>query len=246
MKVAIVGMGNMGTALYESFGDDLIAIKRGDDFEVVKDASQIWLCVKPLQLTEVLQELKKFIREDQLVVSIVAGKKIASIKKELGTNHPVVRVMPNTPLLVGYGMSGWVCSCEVTATQKSAVKKLLMAVGEEIEFRDEDWIDKVTAISGSGPAYFFATIEALLVGANSLGFSDDEATQLVRQTFMGAAQLLKQTGKSAKELREMVTSKGGTTEAALKVLKDKRFEEIWLVAVRAAHKRCYDLGKETK
>lgn len=250
-RIALIGMGNMGTALVEGWvrsgvvaERNLIKVTRNDDLRVIEKAEQIWVCVKPVQLIEVLQNIKNIIDEHQLLISIAAGIKIRTIKKYLGKpKQPVVRVMPNTPLLVSKGMSGWVASSEVSVTQKNQVRKLLGAVGVEMQLRREQQLDVVTAISGSGPAYFFAMVEALAGAARKLGLPEREALILVYQTFFGAAALMQETGRSAKDLREAVASKGGTTEAALKVLKKKNFDNIWVPAVKAAHDRAMELGK---
>ncbi len=150
--------------------------------------------------------------------------------------------MPNTPARIGYGMTGWTATPEVTAAQKESARAILGAMGKEIYFDDEKYLDMVTAVSGSGPAYFFFLAESLSEAAVKIGLPQKQAEEMVAQTMLGAAQLLAQSGQSAAILRQNVTSKGGTTEAALKVFESAEFRGLAAKAVRAAYERAKELG----
>jgi len=153
--------------------------------------------------------------------------------------------MPNTPAQVGIGMSGWTASAAVTLAQKEKAKAILAAMGAEIYFDNENYLDAVTAVSGSGPAYFYLFAESLIDAAVNIGVPRPDAEQLVRQTMLGAAQLFIRSGQSPADLRRAVTSKGGTTEQSLKVFEDGDLAGLVASAVRAAWLRSQELGKKT-
>lgn len=267
MNIGVIGLGNMGQALVlgwlksgvlnkanlrisTKMGSPALKFANDKNVNVVEDnrgvaakSDLVWICVKPQQISEVLMEIREELK-NKLLVSVAAGVKIKTISHLLGNGrHEIVRVMPNTPLLVGGGMSGWVFNQHVAKKRLMMTRKLLGAVGEEMEFSREEDLEAVTAISGSGPAYFFATVEALIQAGRKLGLTVAQAQKLVNQTFIGSAAMLAETGQSAEELREMVTSKGGTTEAALKVLRERKLAYVWLLAVRAAQRRARELSK---
>ena len=176
----------------------------------------IVLAVKPQNLPEVLAALKGKLTPGQLALSIAAGVRISTINS--GLEHEcVVRAMPNTPAQVGWGITGWTATPAVTKTQKGWARVILGVMGQEIYFDDETYLDRVTAVSGSGPAYFFLFAEALTEAAIDIGLSRQEAERLVLQTMLGAAHLLEKSDRPPDELRHNVTSKGGTTEHALEV-----------------------------
>jgi pyrroline-5-carboxylate reductase len=216
----------------------------GSNRTAAKDKDIIVLAVKPQHIPEVLAELKGYVKSTQLVLSIAAGVKIKTISQGL-EHKKIVRVMPNTPAQVGFGMSGWTATEAVTQPQQEQARAVLAAMGKEIFFRDEKYLDIVTAISGSGPAYVFLFAECLIEAAVSLGLTRDKAEELVLQTVLGAAQLLVKAGQPPAELRRAVTSKGGTTEGALKVFEDGGFAGLVEEAVRAAYLRARELGDET-
>jgi pyrroline-5-carboxylate reductase len=213
----------------------------GNNRAAVKDKDIIVLAVKPQNIPEVLSDLKGHIKPKQLVLSIAAGVKIDTIAEGLG-HKKIVRAMPNTPAQVGLGMSGWTATNAVTAAQKEQARTFLAAMGEEIFFVDENTLDIVTAVSGSGPAYFYLFAESLIESAVKLGLKRENAEKLVVQTMLGAGQLLSQSGQSPTELRRAVTSKGGTTERALKVFEDSGLAGLVTAAVRAAYRRARELG----
>jgi pyrroline-5-carboxylate reductase len=207
----------------------------------VASAETLLLVVKPQDMAAVLEEIKSKINPAAVVISFAAGKTIAFIAQGLGTGNPVVRVMPNTPTLVAAGMAAASMGPGVTEAQKQFVLGFLAATGKVIEVT-EDLQDAVTATSGSGPAYFFAFVEAMVAGAKELGLSDQDATTLTVQTIVGAAKLLDESGKSATTLRENVTSPNGTTAAALASFAASDLNSIVAKAMKAASDRSQELA----
>ena len=263
-SVGIIGAGVMGEALIAaliSYGvkPELITISekrkdRSDELsnryginvaeidDNVSTAQVLLLVVKPQDIAGVLEEIKVDFLPGCLVISFVAGKKISYIADLIGTGaNPVIRVMPNTPTLVGAGMSAISCCGLVTAEQREFVLGFLGAVGKVIEVAEE-LQDAVTATSGSGPAYFFRFVEAIVDGAQLLGLSKEVATQLTVQTMIGAAKLLEESGKSATTLREDVTSPNGTTAAALASLDSDQISRMVSTAMKAARDRSQELA----
>jgi pyrroline-5-carboxylate reductase len=262
-KVAVIGAGVMGEALISaliSYGvkpefitisekrderaAELIAkysIKAAPLAANVSSADALLLVVKPQDMGAVLEEIKGSINPAAVVVTFAAGKTISFISNGLGTGNPVVRVMPNTPTLVGAGMAAASMGAGVTDAQKGFVLGFLAATGKVIEV-GEELQDAVTATSGSGPAYFFAFVEAMVAGAKELGLSDADATTLTVQTIVGAAKLLDESGKSATTLRENVTSPNGTTAAALASFVSSDLNSMVAKAMKAARDRSQELA----
>jgi len=262
-KVAVIGAGVMGEALISaliSYGvkpefitisekrderaAELIAkysIKAAPLATNVSSADALLLVVKPQDMGAVLEEIKGSINPAAVVVTFAAGKTISFISNGLGTGNPVVRVMPNTPTLVGAGMAAASMGAGVTDAQKGFVLGFLAATGKVIEV-GEELQDAVTATSGSGPAYFFAFVEAMVAGAKELGLSDADATTLIVQTIVGAAKLLDESGKSATTLRENVTSPNGTTAAALASFVSSDLNSMVAKAMKAARDRSQELA----
>ena len=207
--------------------------------ELLAKASTILLVVKPQDMQTTLREMVGHCDQKTLLISFAAGKTIQSIADEIGENRPIVRVMPNTPALIGLGASGYSIGSGVSEEQKSFVRSFLAATGIAIEVA-ENLQDAVTATSGSGPAYFFAFVEAMVDGA--VGLAREDATQLTIQTITGAAALLGQSGDSPKTLREKVTSPNGTTAAALASFSQSELSEVVAKAMQAAAKRSQELG----
>jgi pyrroline-5-carboxylate reductase len=212
------------------------------DLSVAKSCSCVLLAVKPQDFAKLLDELKTHIKNGTVVVSIAAGKTIKNILSFFRSSIPVARVMPNTPALIGQGISGICFSRNVTSRNKRKVTDIFRSVGEII-LVEEKMMNAVTAVSGSGPAYLFYFIEAFLRGAIDRGFSHAQAAKLVMSTIKGATALMEATGKDPKELRMMVTSKKGTTEAAIKTLEKKYFANIFRSAIKAAEKRAHELSR---
>tara|TARA_Y100001960_G_scaffold165171_1_gene173416 strand:+ start:451 stop:1257 length:807 start_codon:yes stop_codon:yes gene_type:complete len=200
------------------------------------------LAVKPQQITQVYSDLGGSFNQNQTVVSIAAGITINSLVNGLQHDR-VVRVMPNTPAQIGQGMSVWTATENVPMQDKQYVKTLLSTLGSEWFVEDEDFIDMATAISGSGPAYVFAFIESLINAGISIGMPSEMAETLVKETFAGSSNLAKISEHSPSKLREMVTSPGGTTAAALPELVNGGLENIVANAAKAALNRAKELGK---
>jgi pyrroline-5-carboxylate reductase len=210
--------------------------------EAVAGKDIVVLAVKPQNLTEVMQGLNGKVIDNQLVLSIVAGAKIKTISQ--GLNHSaIVRAMPNTPAQIGEGMSVWTATPEVTEEQKQSAKAILGAMGKEIFVADEGYLDMATAVSGSGPAYFFLMVEALVEAAVEIGLPGDTAQELVVQTLLGSGRFLQASGETPAELRSKVTSPGGTTAAALEQFEKGDFSALVKRAVKAAYERAKELGK---
>jgi pyrroline-5-carboxylate reductase len=188
-----------------------------------------------------LAEISSSVSPAAVLVSFAAGKKIDFISSQLGKANSVIRVMPNTATMVGAGMAAISLGAGVTAEHRDFVTGFLGKSGEVVEVT-EDLQDAVTATSGSGPAYFFAFVEAMISGAKGLGLSHEVATQLTVQTLVGAAKLLSESGKSASELRENVTSPNGTTAAALKSFNDGDLDSLVAKSMQAARDRSIELA----
>jgi len=263
MKTAVIGAGNMGEALIAgliAYGETPASIavceKRADRAselttrygisiaeiaDSVRDADVVLLVVKPQDMATVLAEVGSAINPAAVVVSFAAGKKIDFISSNLGTANSVIRVMPNTATMVGAGMAAISLGNGVTPAQHQFVAGFLAKSGQVVEVA-EDLQDAVTATSGSGPAYFFAFVEAMVAGAKELGLSTEVATQLTVQTLIGAAKLLTESGKTATELRENVTSPNGTTAAALNSFSEGELEKLVAKSMKAARDRSIELA----
>ena len=200
------------------------------------------LAVKPQMMEEALGQAREGISPKTLVVSIAAGISIAYLQERLGTDCRVVRVMPNTPALVGAGAAGIALSPNCTPDDGEVVQTIFEAVGIAVMV-PETALDTVTALSGSGPAYFFYVVECLVKAAVAQGLDEEQATRLAGQTLLGSGRLLAESGEPAGVLRERVTSKGGTTEAALKRFREDGLERVLKAGVDDAAARSKELGK---
>ena len=266
MKIAFIGGGVMAEAMIKGIlgqgvarpkditasdinPERLSALSQGygiktsaDNRQAMEGADVVVLAIKPQNLKEVLDGIRGQAKE-QLILSIVAGASIAAIAKGLGHNL-VVRAMPNTPAQIGEGITVWTASDEVSKGQKKMAQSILGALGKEIYVSDEKYIDIATAVSGSGPAYIFLVIEALVDAAMHIGWPQETAGELVLQTVLGAARLAQETGKQPAELRKVVTSPGGTTEAALLQLEQGGLRALIDRAVIAAYEKARILGSK--
>jgi len=213
-----------------------------DNRAAVQGADVIVLSVKPQTLPQVMPALSGSVPAGAFVLSIIAGAKIAAISKGLG-HAAIVRSMPNTPAQIGRGMTVWTASAAVTDAQQSQTREILGALGMEVYVEEEAFLDAATALSGSGPAYVFLFMEALMEAGVQLGFSPDAARQLVLQTVQGSAEYAGCSELDLPQLRQQVTSPGGTTAAALRSFDADGFREVVLRAVQAAHRRSIELGK---
>ena len=209
--------------------------------QAVNNSDIVVMAIKPQNLDEVMADLKSQLKPDQLILSIIAGARIDTLCQGLD-HRSIARVMPNTPAQIGEGMSVWTATTEVTETQKSTVSLMLGTTGKEIYVDDEKYLDMVTAVSGSGPAYFFLFVESLVDSAVQIGIPRDMAEKLVLQTMLGSAHLLQESGKPPAELRKMVTSPGGTTAEAILQFENGGFRNLVLQAVTAAYNKAKELG----
>lgn len=210
--------------------------------ELARACDTLLLAVKPQSLDEALTPLLGVVRPDVRVISIMAGISIAALRGRLGGEARIMRVMPNTPALVGAGAAALAC-CETCCPEDVETGKAFFNAVGIVEVVPEACMDAVTALSGSGPAYFFYLTECLVKAAVAEGLPEDLAARLAGQTLMGAGKLLVSSGKDAATLREQVTSKGGTTFAALEAFRARDLEGVVRAAVGAAAARSRELGK---
>lgn len=265
-KMTVIGGGNMGTAIVkavisqniisqenitiiENFPERQEFLKSELDCNIqaeidssISDQDVIMVAIKPQSTDQVLSLLKGKLNQKQLIISIMAGIKIQTLEDYLAPAQ-IVRVMPNMPSAIGYGMATFCGGKTVTEESFKLAEAILNATGKSFKVEKEEMIDSTTAISGSGPAYVFYFAEAMTEGAKQLGFNDEEAQLLAKQTLLGAAQLLEQTGTPAGTLREQVTSKGGTTAAALNSFAENKIAELLQEGFKAAFDRSIELGK---
>jgi pyrroline-5-carboxylate reductase len=227
-----------GKELAERYG----VRSRTDNREAASAASIVILSVKPQVMSVVLDDLNGAIDTDALVLSIVAGTRIRIISEGLG-HKAVVRAMPNTPAQIGEGMSVWTATPAVSDHQRSQAQGILRALGEEVYVEDEDYLDMATALSGTGPAYVFLFMEALIDAGVHLGFSRRVAQQLVLQTIRGSVDFARRSAGHPAELRNMVTSPGGTSAEALYQLEKGGFRTVLSRAIWAAYQKSRYLGE---
>ena len=209
--------------------------------ELAKSSDVILLVVKPQDLAQLLVSIGADLNKSATLVSFAAGKTTDFVSEIVGSNISIIRVMPNTPTLIGLGMAAISLGKSVNTEQAQFVSAFLATCGKVISI-EEKLQDAVTALSGSGPAYFFAFVEEMIKSGISLGLSKDQATTLAIQTMAGSAAMLEQSGKSATTLRENVTSPNGTTAAALKVFSEANLGEIVTRAMTAARDRSQELA----
>jgi pyrroline-5-carboxylate reductase len=216
-----------------------------DNGPVVAKADLVWLAVKPQTMDALLGEIRGAIRQSTLVVSIAAGVTIGRLSAALPAGQRIVRVMPNTPCLIGRGASAYSLGPHTTRDDAHTVGQLLSAVGEAYEV-PESQLDAVTGLSGSGPAFVYTMIESLAAGGVAAGLPADLAAELAVRTAAGAAEMVIATGDSPAVLRERVTSPGGTTLAGLAVLEQQKFSDAVVSAVVAAARQSAELGQSAK
>ena len=266
MKIAFVGGGNMARALIggllqRGFAAEGISVVEIDaqvrsqlatQFAVhvaeqpggeLQSSDVVLLAVKPQHMRVVAEKLGQLLRA-QLVVSIAAGVRTADLSRWLGGYERIVRAMPNTPALVLAGISALYAGPAVGVAERERAEEILAAVGTTLWVQQEEQMDAVTAVSGSGPAYVFYFMEALQEAARELGLGADEARRLSLQTFSGAARLAEHSGDDAGVLRERVTSKGGTTERALSSMNSDELKRKFVEAVKRAAERSRELGEQ--
>jgi len=265
MRTAFIGAGNMARAILKALLENRIACP-GDvtisdvnpanlevagrqsgvrttaaNLECINGADIIILAVKPQNLDSVGSELKSKIMPGQMVVSILAGTCIGRLTECLGTAE-IIRAMPNTPAQIGCGMTVWTAASALDSSRKQDARTILSAMGEAIYVEDEKYIDMATAISGSGPAYFFLFMQSLVEAGIELGFDEKTARTLVLQTGLGSVEYALQSGANLADLRLQVTSPGGTTAQAVKVFETAGFKETVKQAVASAYHRAREMG----
>ncbi|ALK95802.1 pyrroline-5-carboxylate reductase [Massilia sp. WF1] len=267
MKISFIGGGNMATALIAGLAGKLVqaasihvvdpnaaALDRLRERYGVTTAPEIGaaiaasdvivLAVKPQQMRDVALRLQSQLDARPLVLSIAAGIRGKDLSRWLGGYGAIVRTMPNTPALIGQGITGMVAMAGVSAAQKDAADSILRAVGKTVWLDSEDAIDPVTAVSGSGPAYVFFFLEAMQQAALEMGLTAEQGRELAIATFTGAAQLAAQSTEPAEVLRQRVTSKGGTTHAAIVSMEAAGVKQAIVDAMKAAAARGRELGEE--
>jgi pyrroline-5-carboxylate reductase len=265
-RIAFIGAGNMAASLIGGLRAqgvsasaicasepgaaqrDKVAAELGiqvfaENTDAVQGADLIVLAVKPQVMKAVCLALASSLKPGQLIVSIAAGINCASLECWLG-NRAIVRCMPNTPALLREGVSGLYANAQVSAAQREQAEQLLSAVGLALWLDNEQQIDAVTAVSGSGPAYFFLLIEAMVAAGEKLGLSPETALKLTQQTALGAARMALASDVDASELRRRVTSPNGTTEAAINSFQAGGFETLVEQALNAAAARSAALAEE--
>ena len=224
-----------GVAVFESNADAARTV-------VEHGNSALLICVKPQRLERVLSDLTGVLHLDQLVLSIVAGARIEHLADELGTAK-IVRAMPNTPSQIGAGITAWTCTTAVGAEERGHVREILAALGKELFVETENMIDMATSLSATGPTYIFMVMEALTDAGVHLGFSRDMARELVQETMLGSVKFAIATRKHPAELRNMVTSPGGTSAEAIYQMEKGSLRTVLSKAVYSAYKRAVDLGR---
>ncbi len=266
MKIAVLGAGNMGLSFSRSFlkyelikSQNLHLITRNESkkdkirslfpeseissFDEVRDleADLIIIAVKPQDFAFVSQNLSFKISEKSLVLSIMAGISIEKIQKLL--NHKsVVRAMPNSPTLLGMGITGYTAANGISFSELMNVERLLNSTGRSVYLEDESLLNGVTALSGSGPAYFYYIIDAMIKAGTEMGIDENLSKLFVKQTMLGAYHLINNSDKSLEELIKDVASKGGTTEAALKTFEENQLKSILKKGILAAENRAKELN----
>ena len=265
MKIAFIGGGNMASALIAGMAQgggtqvhvvdpnpealarlaaQYGATTAGGIDAAVAQVDVIVLAVKPQQMREVAEALAPHLDKGPLVLSIAAGIRGSDLSRWLNGYGAIVRAMPNTPALIKQGITGLVALAGVSAAQRKAADAVLHAVGQTVWLDDEALIDPVTAVSGSGPAYVFYFLEAMVAAAQEMGLSAEQGRQLALATFSGATQLAAQSDESLEVLRQRVTSKGGTTHAAITSMEAAGVKAAIVEAMKAAAARGRELGEE--
>ncbi|WP_151636750.1 pyrroline-5-carboxylate reductase [Noviherbaspirillum aerium] len=266
LKIGFIGGGNMATALIGGLAGKLtdggnihVVDPNGEALDRLRQqfgvttaggidaglaqCDVIVLSVKPQQMKDVVAQLRPHVTR-QLILSIAAGIRAADLSRWLGGHRAIVRTMPNTPALIGKGITGMVAMDGVSPEQRDAADAILRAVGATVWLSDEALIDPVTAVSGSGPAYVFYFIEAMQQAAQEMGLTAEQGNELAIATFVGASQLAAQSTEPVSLLRERVTSKGGTTYAALTSMEASGVKDAIGKALKAAAARGKELGEE--
>lgn len=257
MTIGIIGCGHMGSALAQALalkkvGRILVSnpvkphIKvkwTVDNKAVAKAVDIVVIAVKPNIVAPLLNEIRDFLGPKKILISIAAGVTLKKLKKYLPRHRKIIRAMPNLAAQVFDAITVWKPLFRLSAPEKRQIKNFLNAFGKSIEVRHEKLIDMATAVSGSGPAYVAAFLETLSRAAKSAGFSSVQARQLALETVDGTLDYIKETGIDFGDLKNAVQTKGGTTEAAFKVFKKKKWQKVFEQAIFAAYRRARELSK---
>lgn len=266
MKISILGAGNMGISFSKSFlkyelikPENLHLITRKKQniasiqkefpnskisaFEDIKclDSDLVIFAVKPQDFNYVVENLKFNLDQKQMILSVMAGIKIEKIQTAL-QHHKVVRAMPNSPTLLGMGITGYTAATGISFSDLIQIERLLNSTGRSVYLEDENLMDAVTALSGSGPAYFYYIVDAMIKAGIEMGIDENLAKLFVKQTMMGAYHLMNNSDKNLDELIQDVASKGGTTEAALKAFQENNLQETLREGILSAEKRSKELS----
>ncbi|NJN15656.1 MAG: pyrroline-5-carboxylate reductase [Oscillochloris sp.] len=268
LQVSVIGPGAMGEAIisgllrHELVSADQILVSHpreerrrelqsryriavsADNVEAAHWGRVVILAVKPQTLPRVLPPLRGSLRDDDLLISVIAGATLRGFADAL--DHPaVVRSMPNTPAQIGEGMTVWTAASEVSETQRGWARTVLSALGRELEVDNEQYLDMATALNGTGPAYFFLMMEAMIDAGVHMGLSRRIAEELVLQTMLGSVRYAQQSGVHPAQLRNAVTSPGGTSAAAISELERGGMRTVLADAIWAAYRRSVELGKRS-
>lgn len=267
-NITFVGAGNMATSLIAGLISDgfsashisvcdinekklvLLASRYSvntniDSSQLIKKSDVVVLAVKPQSMRAVCESLAEAVQMTlPLLISVAAGIRVADLNRWLGGGVPIVRAMPNTPALVQTGATGLFANIAVSEAQRGLAENIMRAVGLTIWVEEEDLMNAVTALSGSGPAYYFLVMEAMEAAGVALGLSQEAAHLLTLQTALGAAKMALESEDSPAVLREKVTSPGGTTESALKVLTQAELHALFVDALNAANQRSQELAQQ--
>ena len=265
MKIGFIGSGKMAEAILSGILDSKIMSSKDiycsdinfdrtehlknkykvsifNNAELIEKCNLIFLCVKPQDIKKLKMDLFNKLNNQQTLISILAGIKISTLI-DISNHESVIRVMPNTPAQIKNGVSVWSGTTQTNKEHIDETKKILNSIGKQYQVDDEQIIEMATALSASGPAYLFYFIESLVESGQKIGLSDELAHNLTIQMLKGSLNLYEFSKESAKQLRKNVTSPGGTTEAAMNVLNNKKFKDIIIEAVDSAHKRGLELGE---
>lgn len=265
MKLLVIGGGNMGLTYAKGIhnskllGESIMILGKGEEnikqlkekepqFNVfsepgdcVPQADIIMIAVKPFHSADLFANISQYTNEKQLIISVMAGVKIGTIQEQLGINK-IIRSMPNLPAMINKGMTTFTGSKEVSSEELKTVEKLLSSTGKSLFVATENDIDKTTGLSGSGSAYIFYFMEAMMESAKEMGFSEEDAKKITCQTFDGAVDLFKQNSDSTSEWINKVCSKGGTTIAAINTFEENNVKADIKKGIFAAYNRAVELG----
>lgn len=262
-KICFIGYGNMAKAIAQKLctnpawqlfatspslpisitGEGITTHSNNGAF--ISNADIVFIAVKPMYVETVLNEIKKQLSPASIVISVATGINLAKLASHCLPGQPIIRCMPNTPAAVGKAATPLIANTAVTYDQKKEVDLIFSSLGITTWLNDEEKMDAFTAVSGSGPAYVFYFIEAMISAAENIGLDRTVATSFTFQTLAGSLALLQETELSARELRKKVTSQGGTTAAAIGILEQQGFKQLIQQAIQAAHTRAQQLSGDT-